>query len=249
MRRSYYRTALCVLVLASASVAGADDSGTEPLHKDHGRHRSRALLGLLAPAEARVQVSDVPRGVELRVLAEDPDDVVKLQEQVEEAADDIRRMAERLARWRRRRPETPLPGDLATMLAEGDATLSVTRVENGSVVQVLTENEEHARELQENIRGWVAQARERRQRMTSHFRRAAIAAELRRLVQQGVVDIHFEKTTDGMNVRFESDDPVMARKLNRMLTRYFESLTHPDTEPPRPGRGHRDRDPGRKHEE
>jgi hypothetical protein len=52
-----------------------------------------------------------------------------------------------------------------------------------------------------------------------------------------------------MNVQFRTDDPALARKLQRVLPEYFQSLTE-DAEPtPRPAREDRDRDPKHPHED
>jgi hypothetical protein len=242
------RKAMTALILTACL---ATTAGAQAPDMEHGRGKPQeaqrgrglhGLLALLAPADAEVEVTKVDHGVELTLTAEDPEKAAALQEQIEEAAADLRTMAERLARWRERRPDAPMPRGLPAMLAEGEVELSVVRVEGGSVVQLLADDERKAAEIQENIPQWVENARRHRERMTEHYRRASIEAEVRRMVAEGVVTIEMEETADGVNVRFLTDDPEVARKLQRALPRYFESLTNPDTETRRPVRGNRDRE-------
>jgi type II secretory ATPase GspE/PulE/Tfp pilus assembly ATPase PilB-like protein len=237
--------ALIVLLLAAGTTAAqAPDVEAGRGRPNQERDRGpRGLLGLLAPADAEVEVTPVDHGVELTLTAKGPDEAAELQEQVEAAADNVRRMAERLARWRERRPNAPLPSGLPGMLVDGEVDLSVLRVEGGSLVQLLAEDEQLAEQMQQNITEWVEQARQRRERLASRFRQAAVIAELRRLVDEGAVQIAFEPTDEGINVQFRTDDPQLARKLQRVLPAYFESLTHPEHETPRPVRRNRDREP------
>jgi hypothetical protein len=247
------RTALMVLLVAATLTATALAQAPNREQTARGRRGTgrstwadRAVPGLLAPADAQVELRNVDGGVELVLTTPEPDAVPELQEQVEEAAEDVKNMAERLARWRRRR-DMPLPDSLPGMLLEEDVSLDVQHIEQGSVVRLLAGNEQQAQRLQENMSRWVKRARERRQSLAAHYRQAAFMAELRRLVAEGVVQVQYERTEQGVNVRFLTDDPDTARRLQKSLPAYIESLTNSRHQPPRSGRGTRDRDRRREH--
>ena len=59
----------------------------------------------------------------------------------------------------------------------------------------------------------------------------ALGAEVNRLIADDKVKIEFERTEDGLTVKFVSDDPELSKKLQEMMPNYIKSLQEAPAQP------------------
>jgi hypothetical protein len=195
---------------------------------DRPPQRARARQAFLGPdalltiEETEVTVANVDGGVELTITTENPDAVERLQQGVARGVQGIQRILEGIGdrQGNRRFAAVGFWG----VLRGGEVALAVANVEKGVVLSIMSQNADVVKNLQDNMPQWVEQARDRRKRMDEARRRATLQAEVNRLIANEKIRIEFERTDDGLTVKFVSDDPELSKKLQEMMPGYFKSL-------------------------
>ena len=184
-------------------------------------------LVLFGGEDAKTQVANTDKGVDITVTAAKPEDVAKLQEAVQssvtrvqqavQAAEAVRgRMGEQGARPRARR-------DLRALLASGQATIDAKKTDNGMIVSLSSDKPEVVQMIQQDAPKWVAEERTREQRMAELRGRAEKAREAMALLGQDDVKLEVTQADNGITVQVTSANPDVAKQIKENLPAYFEA--------------------------
>ena len=181
---------------------------------------------LLAVPGGDVAIANVDGGVELTITAEEPEDVAQLQQRMEKIVESIQRMATKAARAREEMKVQPgqFAGNIWGVFLSGQVEITCARIDDGVVVSLVSHNEEVLKNMQDNMARWSELAQDAQQRREKMMRLYKLRQEAQALIADGKVTLEFEQTDDGLTVRFVSDDPALAEKLQELLPEYFDGI-------------------------
>jgi hypothetical protein len=242
--------ALCAGIAAAQTPRGGPAAaGWSP---SPGRGRVVALAQprgglefLLAADDARIEVENTDRGVDL-VVTTVPERVQRLQARLEGSAMVINSIGDRPVAGAGGRRLARGRGWIGLVIA-GQLHMAVRKADDGAVVSLTSDVQEVVDRLQQEMPGWVEAAEGRADVRRRRVRRTAVARQALRLIASGGVRVDVRKTEQGVTVAVTADRPELVERIQQRIPEGVEALKGfaeqlPDGEAQWAGRGERARD-------